>query len=95
MNNSVTGIIITSAAERKIEGDLKLVLISQLSSSLGRKLHAKEESGVPSTRIVRLTIKNLRNDLCREEDSTLSQISSDNTRSHLVLRESSSGLLIR
>lgn len=96
MNHSLSDtIVITSAAESKVEGNLKLVLIRQRSSGSGRKLHTKEEGGVPSTRVVCLAVKNIVDNLGREEDGTLSQIRSDKARSHLVLRERSSGLLIR
>lgn len=95
MNDSLSGVIVTCTAEGKVEGNIELVLIGQLSGSLGRKLHTEEEGRVPSTRIVCLTVKNLCDNLSRNEDGTLSQIRSDNARSHGILREGSSGLLIR
>lgn len=85
MNNSLSGIIVTGTAERKVEGYLELILVSKRSSSSSRELYTKEECRVPSTRIVCLAVKDIVDNLGREENGTLSQIRSDQTRSHLVL----------
>ena len=49
MNHSPSGIIITGTAESKVEGNLKLVLVSQLSGSLSRKLDTETWTPVFST----------------------------------------------
>lgn len=85
MNNSLSAIVITSTAERKVEGYLELILVAERGDSSGRELHTKEECRVPSTRIVCLTIKDIVDNLGRKEDGTFSQIRSNETRSHLVL----------